>query len=428
MCGLVGAAGNLDIKDENCAKQLLAIDAIRGSDSTGIAVINFKNDINLVKQVGDPYTLMEYPKFKQAFVGLTKCIIGHNRYATTGKVNRNNSHPFEFNTLIGAHNGTLTNKWELNNHQRFDTDSEALYHNIEEQGLKPTIEMVNGAYALVWYDKEEDSINFLRNKERSLFIVFSKDKKKLFWASEEWMLYGILGRNGIEIEKPISVVEDYHYCYKLPFREDIFDKGRLQKIEQKQKGGGINFFQAAGGGRWIDRKKNNVTPITGTRKSLAELPNLDKDILNFTVCSNGMNEHGAKFVQLSCSKYPNHFFRVFTKTDAESEKIIKHNNWEAAIKGAEYSKVIGAFYKLDYNSFRMKGASNISTFLQKKKGFKGEEISASMFYESYKDCCWCSSPVYFSEEFRIVSEKDCLCAECADDVEVKQYLPNLFRG
>ncbi|MCK9987028.1 MAG: periplasmic protein TonB [Azoarcus sp.] len=30
-------------------------------------------------------------------------------------MSRKNAHPFDLDTLVGAHNGTLTNKWELKN-------------------------------------------------------------------------------------------------------------------------------------------------------------------------------------------------------------------------------------------------------------------------------------------------------------------------
>src|SRR3546814_12623264 len=42
----------------------------------------------------------------------SKAFIGHNRAATLGKVNGLNAHPFRYDNIMGAHNGTLdTQSW-----------------------------------------------------------------------------------------------------------------------------------------------------------------------------------------------------------------------------------------------------------------------------------------------------------------------------
>lgn len=199
MCGLVGAAGDLTGKEERAFKTLLILDVLRGEHSTGIAAV-FKNKEapQVVKSVGTPFDLFYDKRCEDVFRKPNRVLIGHNRYATQGAVNRRNAHPFEFENVIGAHNGTLTSRWQLDDNKDFDVDSQSLYNHVSRNGIKDAIEKIQGAYALTWWDKEHQTINFLRNRERPLFMCHSEDGKCMFWASEKWMLSVALSRNDVK--------------------------------------------------------------------------------------------------------------------------------------------------------------------------------------------------------------------------------------
>ena len=140
ICGLVGAAGVLTGTEEKILTNLLIVDSLRGTDSTGVAVINRVDDVKVAKAVGNPFELVESRAYTNALVGANKVIIGHNRYGTQGKINRRNAHPFEFDMLVGAHNGTLRSKHKLDDSRNFDVDSENLYHHIDKLGLYSAME------------------------------------------------------------------------------------------------------------------------------------------------------------------------------------------------------------------------------------------------------------------------------------------------
>jgi len=181
MCGLVGVAGEVNITAEKAFRNLLILDSLRGEDSTGIASIKkVDGNVLVAKALGDPFQLFDTKVFDRAVRGTSKAILGHNRYATTGAVTARNAHPFEFNSLVGVHNGTLTNKWSLEDHKDFSVDSENLYHHIEKKGLRNAMDVANGAWALVWWDKIEETLNFLRNKERPLFFCYNESNTSLF--------------------------------------------------------------------------------------------------------------------------------------------------------------------------------------------------------------------------------------------------------
>lgn len=197
MCGLVGIAGNLESKDELTMKKLLVLDYFRGVDSTGFAAVRDTKEIKLAKAAVNPLDLFDMGRFKDALSGYnSRVFLGHNRAATKGSINNVNAHPFQFGSIVGAHNGTL----DVAGHNALESilgehdalDSRLLIKAISVIGVKDTIEEISGAWSLVWYDKDDDTINFLRNKERPMWYAFTEDFRKIIWASEYPMIRAAL--------------------------------------------------------------------------------------------------------------------------------------------------------------------------------------------------------------------------------------------
>jgi len=194
MCGHVGIAGALEHKDEATLKRLLLLDFFRGEDGTGFAQINRTASAGDVVKVGaDPIELFHHEKFKKMLSAYQSSVfMGHNRAATKGAKNRMNSHPFEFDHIIGCHNGTLTpaSFKELNEALEApnDVDSASVFESIANYGVDETLAMMQGAWALVWFDLEEKTLNFLRNEQRPFWLGYSKLGDKIFWASEHEMI------------------------------------------------------------------------------------------------------------------------------------------------------------------------------------------------------------------------------------------------
>ena len=86
---------------------------------------------------------------------------------------------------------------------------------------------MKGAWALTWWDKVSSSLNFLRNKERTLYFCYADNNSVLFWASEYWMLSGILLRNGIKFDKIEMFAEDQHYSININLQNGVMEKPRL---------------------------------------------------------------------------------------------------------------------------------------------------------------------------------------------------------
>jgi predicted glutamine amidotransferase len=189
MCGHVGIAGKLELKDEMTLKRLLIFDYFRGPDSTGFAALRGNGEVFLTKVASHPINLFDMKKFNAALNAYTSDIfLGHNRFATKGKVNDSNAHPFHCGHIVGAHNGTLeSSSWKaLETELGYETavDSEAIFLCIEKIGIEKTVPLLQGAWALVWFNLEDKSLNFLRNDQRSFWYSYSEKFDKIIWASE----------------------------------------------------------------------------------------------------------------------------------------------------------------------------------------------------------------------------------------------------
>lgn len=248
MCGLVGImASDMNNKHKQCLKLLLYFDTLRGEDSTGVAAIRSNYDVVTFKSTVPGFEYVNDPRFDNLLKMTDKVWIGHNRYGTMGKKTKANAHPFEvvdqeIITLVGAHNGTLKNKYTLDNEKDFGTDSELLLNMIYHQGPKEAISKVGGAWALTWFNALDNTLNFLRNKERTFFFAYEEGKKAIIWASEQWMIKTACQKAGLKIEGGTiyTTVEDRLYTWDLPTSlKDTLSYSTEEGLEGKPE----TFFQ-----------------------------------------------------------------------------------------------------------------------------------------------------------------------------------------
>ncbi|WP_373088631.1 hypothetical protein [Zhongshania sp.] len=203
MCGHIGTA-NLALTSPVGRKKFfmqgLYVDALRGFDSTGVALVdNTKPSDVVTYKRAIPASDFVYAR---QTVKLMDCFykwdvaIGHNRAATIGRVMDDFAHPFTHGDITLAHNGTLATNTNLDG--SFEVDSEEIVYTMSQTSEKETLERINGAYALVWYDAGKHTVNFARNAERDFAYTVSTDGKQLYWASESGMLEWLLHRNHIK--------------------------------------------------------------------------------------------------------------------------------------------------------------------------------------------------------------------------------------
>lgn len=446
MCGLLGVAGAIGIKQETVFKQLLVVDSLRGTDSTGIATIGKANgNVKVAKQLGDPYNLFSDKRFDSAMGGVHKAIIGHNRWATSGGITRTSAHPFEFDTLVGAHNGTLNNKHDLLDHSQFKVDSENLFHQIEQDGLHNTMKIVRGAWTLVWWDKHMHTMNFLRNKERPLSLAVSKGGKGLYWASEGWMLAGVLGREGIEREDIWSLPEDMHLSF------EIDDKGEISKPviteckgaplftmvkEVKTQASTMPIGIKQPDGSYISQIGDPITdnPLRPDLKPIGQkyadyTKNLDHDYKGkkgvlFEVLCKARDSQGGDYVMLFDPKAQDKEVRLYLHSCHSVETMIGQDI-RAEVRDFCGSKD-GGYYKVNPWSVQEVGDISIDDLVRSSpttfKNRNGIALSRQDWMGLYSTCDCCDNALVPEEKNRFTTANQTICESCAEDSQFAQYV------
>lgn len=391
MCGLVGVAGTQTHKSVDTFKQLLCVDGVRGMHSTGVASVSFPKDrvkwqadMHMFKHVETPYELIQYGEFKSVVNWDKNLLMGHNRHATVGKVNKHNAHPFMYDSLVGMHNGTLSNRHVLDKAFDFETDSAALYYNIHERGVEKVIPLIKGAWALTWYDNTTETINLLKNKERPLCFTFSKDYKQFWWCSEAGALSWILKRNGIEYEKIHQLADNVHISMRIPDEGKEFED--VKPFIGKELKGASEFDYRT---NYYDQKKVNTStkkkdssPVNGPCLVKPEIPE-DKEL----------------------------DFKDLKGEVAKRAKVY-----------LEYCKDLGIDMSVKGTVKSSGGVILLSPPKEDKedkhrtyKGWRGEELTKEQFDEATKYSCeMCKKDVEWGETVRFICEDRFVCMDCKD--------------
>lgn len=241
MCGIVGVISTLSqsktTKWDNgivgAFDDMLWADQLRGVDGTGIMALDSTGDLVMAKSAGS-YTALKGKKDVGKifnFVDTNHFTIGHNRSATKGvKDNAANAHPFLAGNICLVHNGTLhwvAEKYKDKNTD-LDVDSKAAAEAINDLGIEKAIDEMSGAYAFVWIDKKQMTLNVLRNNERPLGYI--KAGPYLLLASEPSLAVWCASRNGVKFDSDskIEAFEPNHlYTWEVETLE--FSKKKVEK-------------------------------------------------------------------------------------------------------------------------------------------------------------------------------------------------------
>jgi predicted glutamine amidotransferase len=209
MCGNFGVIINKaeDLKTDTKLRfffeQCLVVGELRGGDGTGMMAITKKDYTAYKKAVSGP----EFGKDPEVINLLLskdlQALLGHHRKGTVGSASDDNTHPFEYGNTYLFHNGSLDRPYRFKN--KYGVDSESIADDIDQcdgdsDKIVKVLEAIEGAYSLVWYDVNTDTINFARNKDRPMFFGITPAGSVLY-ASEAGMLSWLACRNGITLKE-----------------------------------------------------------------------------------------------------------------------------------------------------------------------------------------------------------------------------------
>ena len=286
MCGLSGVIGSIFNPEKDMFSQLFMMNVLRGPHGCGLQMLykeknkKYQNSLRSIFPSSGYIFTKEY----REFLGQTGvyALMGHSRFATKGDRKVENNHPFRTEHLVGMHNGTVAGKFEGS--EKYETDSEGIFHLIEAKGLKDALEALykstfSPAYVLSYYDNRDLSINFIRNKERP-FSYTIDNKGELWYSSEEDMLAFVLERSTTEVFKyetlapgdllkvfpfelkhdkrvvlekeffkePLRTVTKYNLSNDVNYGNEYYqawyagkEKGEIKKEEFKKRNGNVSF-------------------------------------------------------------------------------------------------------------------------------------------------------------------------------------------
>lgn len=241
MCGIVFVGGsNLLETNVSFFESLLHADVVRGRHSTGVyrGIESGGTDIFKEAVPGPAYLELKgwerlrgennttYQKERLAKEGkvipasLSNFYVGHNRYATQGAINGRNAHPFKHGDITLVHNGTLRGQWRLPDHRDFEVDSENICHALNKEGVDETIQKLQGAFTLVWHNRADQTLNFIRNTERPFYMMeFSNG----MWAgaSEKEMIQWLNNRR----KAPLKVKQEFELPVGQQYVFDVSEGG-----------------------------------------------------------------------------------------------------------------------------------------------------------------------------------------------------------
>lgn len=225
MCGIVGVmSSHLSDAEKERFKELLMVSTLRGYEGAGVVAANYKCEVEVFKTTQTGAHLAHDYDFNQRLyhrkpVESTSVLIGHTRWPTKGAVSLETTHPHEHDGIVGVHNGTV-DKIMGKTILKDESDSSLLYKSFADNGVKDTIEATQGAYCLVWIDKKEKTINFLRNDKRPLFFAVMAGGGTVYWASEKGMLQFVLGRHTTKFEIQQLIVDKW-LVYEFPLKHHL---------------------------------------------------------------------------------------------------------------------------------------------------------------------------------------------------------------
>lgn len=378
--------------------------------------------------VGNPFELIDSGSFTSKLNKLNRVMIGHNRYATQGKVSRANAHPFEYGETIGVHNGTLHNKHVLEDGHKFDVDSQALIHHIDRNGVKSAVDKLNGAWALVWWDAVNERLNFLRNKERPLYLSWSKDDKTLLWASEKWMLEVAMFKAELEHKAPYELPVDKHVSMH------VTRTGSIQDItEEEVKSSFVPFQQGQTVVHFPPTSQQRHTP-SGGQTTQTHLPGIENKAgfagskgVKLDCVSLGSDGDGSLYIvckELGEARSAGEIRLYIQKGD----KKLLNKKIEADIQnGCSYSPKKGLHYRVLFSSVKLlreEPVDPVTNALAFIPDHHGHYIPRKDWDKKYGTCSCCNGDILPESGFKFMKNGEgAFCEQCINDPQVMQYLP-----
>jgi len=207
--------GGFYMKDTSVFKEMLIVNSLRGSHSTGIFGGKINDESDFAKGVGNPYDFINHPEVQPMFqkmISKYKYVVGHGRHATRGSIIGEFAHPFKTGHITMSHNGTIYSS-KLIDVQKNVSDSKAICEALAHNDALDVFQDINGAFAIIYHDEKRQQLSMIHNKERPLCIGLDEKNDRVYFSSEKGILSVVANRNGITFKELFYMPEDVLFSF-----------------------------------------------------------------------------------------------------------------------------------------------------------------------------------------------------------------------
>lgn len=253
MCGVFGYLGRAG----NASKEVIAgLQRLeyRGYDSAGICVVDYDQNLQVIKAVGKVGNLKI--KTESYEMASYHAGIGHTRWATHGGVNETNCHPHvaQNGRFVVIHNGIIENFLELKTELEAkgytfysETDTEIAVKLFEEyfdgdhlSTLKKIQHKMHGAYGLVFLDREFPDRLFGMKKGSPMVLGFGKEER--FISSDYRALIGLIEDYIILEDGDIFLITPEEYTIVSENPDEVRERLLIDETEKAAELGEFEHF------------------------------------------------------------------------------------------------------------------------------------------------------------------------------------------
>ena len=237
MCGLTGVIfgqKKRSLSEYSEIKEiftsLFILSEQRGRHASGLATLDTTGKTHLYKLPVPPTRMVNLAGFEKVLNTIgnnTTLLIGHSRWKTVGsEYNNNNNQPIISGSILGTHNGTISNATELFKRYQFkrlaEVDSEVLFRmadaSIQEGVLntntyKNYIAECQGDLSCVFASKTDPNCVYLFKGSKPLSLYYNPRLQVIIYSSKETYLEAVIENS--DNWSPLKMPENkmYQTCF-----------------------------------------------------------------------------------------------------------------------------------------------------------------------------------------------------------------------
>lgn len=246
MCGIIGLYGSGCKTFPNDKREFmlqgLFVDALRGQESTGIALLHKEanKDPTIFKRALSGPDFVNRKEVSRIVGNIDKSygMIGHNRSATRGDIEDENAHPFQYGHITLVHNGTVNNaEYITGTVCKADSkvDSAQVAWAFSQKEPDELLPKMGGGFSLVWWDSRDSSLHFARNHEKPMYWYTSPDNLTMYYGSELSMLAFLLTRRTIPFNPAgLFTAPNHHYIFKDPLNTSEYERRPFYEASRRK--------------------------------------------------------------------------------------------------------------------------------------------------------------------------------------------------